>query len=163
MLNWETLMLYVCDEILEHNLFIYGLVYILIWTQMVMNWSEKWAGCKMGLVFFHEQKLKWAIYANETKCRHVSITFHVIALSAVISSTMLIYMSSLLSTSLPYQQPRHTPCHQCVTWQLNPWRKLYCLWRLFSSWKMGLGWISGPGTFYDGFKTSWIKQSVTKF
>ena len=27
---------------------------------------------------------------------------------------------------------------------------------------LGLG-IGGPGIFYDGFKTSWIKQSVTKF
>ena len=26
----------------------------------------------------------------------------------------------------------------------------------------GLG-FRGSGTFYDGFKTSWIKQSVTKF
>src|SRR6185436_982345 len=26
---------------------------------------------------------------------------------------------------------------------------------------LGLG-FGGPGTFYDGFKTSWIKQSMTK-
>ena len=46
---------------------------------------------------------------------HVSITFHVIVMSAA----MLLTMSSLLSTSLPSQQPCHPPCHQCVTWQLN--------------------------------------------
>ena len=27
--------------------------------------------------------------------------------------------------------------------------------------RFGLG-FGGPGTFYDGFKTSWIKQSMTK-
>jgi len=27
---------------------------------------------------------------------------------------------------------------------------------------LGLG-FGGPGTFYDGFKMLWIKQSVTKF
>ena len=27
--------------------------------------------------------------------------------------------------------------------------------------RLGLG-FGGPGTFYDGFKTSWIKQSMTK-
>jgi hypothetical protein len=64
---------------------------------------------------------------------HVSITFHVIAMSAAMLLTTSIYMSSLLSTSSPSQQPRHSSCHQCVTWQLNLWRKLYCLWCLFSS------------------------------
>ena len=74
---------------------------------------------------------------------HVSPTSHVIAMSAAMSLTTTMYTSSLLSTSSPSQHPRHPPCHQCVTWQLNLWRKLYYLWRLFSSSKTGLGWALG--------------------
>ena len=29
--------------------------------------------------------------------------------------------------------------------------------------KIGLGWAAGPVIFYDGFKTSWIKQSIMIF
>ena len=61
--------------------------------------------------------------------RHLPCQPHVIAMSTVMSLTT----SSLLSTSSPSQQPRHSPCHHYVTWQLNLWRKLYCSWRLFSS------------------------------
>jgi hypothetical protein len=70
---------------------------------------------------------------------HALTTFHVIAMSAKTS----IYTSSLLSTSLSSQQPRHPPRHQCMMWQLNLWQKLYYLWRLFLSERTGLGWASG--------------------
>ena len=49
------------------------------------------------------------------------VTVHIIAMSAA--------MSSLLSMSSSSQQPRHSSCHHCVTWQLNLWRNLYCSWR----------------------------------
>ena len=40
---------------------------------------------------------------------HVIIAIHVIAKSTVTSSSM----------SSSSQQPRHSPCHQCMMWQLN--------------------------------------------
>jgi len=122
---------------------VYKLANIKYWAEIrsTLNWAHSKMGCKADVT-------------HHITC-HVSTTFHVIAMSAAMSLTTSIYMSSLLSTSSPSQQSRHPSCHQCVTWQFNLWRKLYCSWSLFLSQKTGLGWASGgPETLYDSFKTS---------
>ena len=70
---------------------------------------------------------------------HVIIVIHVIAMSAATSSSM----SSLCDMAI-----------ESVT-------KIILFVTFIFVIKNGLG-FGGPGTFYDGFKTSWINQSMTK-
>ena len=73
---------------------------------------------------------------------HVIIAIHVIAMSAATSSSM----SSLCDMAI-----------ESVT-------KIILFVTLIFIIENGLGLgFGGPGTFHDGFKTSWIKQFVTKF
>ena len=100
--------------------------------------------------------------------RHVTchvdchITYHVNAMSVAMSLTTSIDTSSLLSTSLPSHQPRHPPRHQCMTWQLNLWRKLYYLWYLFvieNGFGLGFGGQEHSVTFskHHGSSNLWRK------
>ena len=87
MLNRKTLM-YVCDQMLDKNLFIYGLLYILRWAEMMTDWSEKWAGCKWT-VFFISRYINGLYAIDPYHCprqhpcgSHIITTIHIIAMSA---------------------------------------------------------------------------------
>ena len=72
---------------------------------------------------------------------HVIIAIHVIAKSTATSS----YMSSIYDVAIEF-----------VTKFI-----LFVIFIFVIENGLGLG-FRGPGTFHDGFKTSWIKQSMTK-
>ena len=73
---------------------------------------------------------------------HVIIAIHVITMSAATSSSM----SSMCDMAI-----------ESVT-------KIILFVTLIFVIENGLGLdFGGPGIFYDGFKISWIKQSMTKF
>ena len=132
MLNRKTLMFYACDEMWD----VCGLVYILIWAEMLIDLLQKWAAfkwarCTISHAIFHEQKLlgHMQMGPNWPNCLMPLHRPHQHPCGT---------MSSPLSMSLPCYQPchricqrtRHPSCHLCMTWQLNPW---WCLWCLFSS------------------------------
>ena len=106
-----------------------------------LGWNDNWLIKKlscilMGWLYANGPNANWptSLLPHNCPCQHpygshAITTFHVIAMSAKTS----IYTSSLLSTSLPSQQPRHPTCHQYMMWQLNLWWNLYYLWRLFLS------------------------------
>ena len=72
---------------------------------------------------------------------HVIIAIHVIAMSAAMSSSMSLLCDMAIES---------------VT-------KIILFVTLIFVIENGLGLgFGGPGTFHDGFKTSWIKQSMTK-
>ena len=73
---------------------------------------------------------------------HVIIVIHVIAMSAAMSFSM----SSICDTAVESMTN--------IT--------LFVTFIFVIKNGLGLG-FEGSGTFYDGFKTSWIKQSMTKF
>jgi len=75
---------------------------------------------------------------------HVITTLHVIAMLPAMSSDMPTYTSSLSSMD----DVAIESAMMFVTF-------IFVI-------ETGLG-FGGPGTFYDAFKMSWIKQSVTKF
>ena len=71
---------------------------------------------------------------------HVIIAIHVIAKSTATSSAM----SSMCDMAI-----------ESMT-------KIILFMTFIFIIEMGLGWALEPGTFYDGFETSWIEQSMTK-
>ena len=73
-----------------------------IWCP-TLNWAHPLVGCAADVT-------------SHITC-DCHVTVHIIAMSAA--------MSSLLSMSSSSQQPRHSSCHHCVTWQLNLRRNLY--------------------------------------
>ena len=99
--------------------------------------------CACCHIAVHVTPCHWNVssYVIDHVKLHIIIAIHIISMSTAISSPM-----SLM-------------CDMA----LNSWRKLHIVTFSFViENRLGLG-FGGPGTFYDAFKTSWIKQSVTKF
>ena len=142
--------------------FIYGLVYILIWAEMLID------RLKNGLLF-NGPDVQWVLlflistnllgpFANGHKLTHL--------LDATSSST---------SASMWQARHNHFPRHCHVIWYANEHVILHCIYVWRGNWicddvcdvfiiKNGLGLdFGGPRIFYDGFKTLWIKQSMMIF
>ena len=67
------------------------------------------------------------------------------------------HVGHVSTTSSAMSAPHHWPCHPLCPCQCPSMTFILDIKN-----KLGLG-FRGPGTFYDGFKMSWNKQSVTNF
>ena len=99
---------------------------------------------------------------------HVITTFHVTAMSTAMSSATSNYMSSLpsmiaihvIAMSKATSSSMSLMCDMAIESVTKIILVVTFIFVIENRFGLGFG---GPETFYDGFKTSWIKQSVTKF
>ena len=126
--------------------------YYVIWAEMLLWW--------MGWLF-ERVEIWWASLMG----------LKIYGLKCTLAATLA--MSSQLSMSAPHHRPcqchiilfvhvnghviGHVTGHVDIVWRGN-WIRDVNFRHRKRAW---VGFL-GPGTFYDGFETSWIKQSMTK-
>ena len=91
---------------------------------------------------------------------HVSVTFHVS--SHVIDHVNLhvIIAIHIIAKSIATLSSMSSMCDMAIEFVTKIILFVTFIFVIKNGFGLGFG---GPRTFYDGFKTSWIKQSMTKF
>ena len=127
------------------------------WNVAMMNGLIVWAGWNLMGLFDGLKSLWVEIHVGS---HHVIITFHVSTTSSSMSvpchwpCQRHVILFAHVNGHISGHVTRHVDIVWCGNWIYDVhFRHKKWVW-------LGFG---GPGTFYDVFKTSWIKQSVTKF
>ena len=135
------------------------------WAENLMSFElkccyDEWADCLSGLKFdgplwWAEKFMGWNT-RRQPPCHHnIPCQHHIIGYVSALSLAMSAPQHPLRTRQWPYQRP----CHK--TWTLCDVAIESMTFIFVTKNGFGLG-FGGPEIFYDGFKTSWIKQFMTK-